>query len=189
MSAAPHRTAAWIGRLAAGLLLTGMLALQTAGIETPGPAVIAAATWIILLHVFIGEYVFLRCFHAYSGVHLYLDGFAALLLFGGVLSLHRTALWCVFLAGAFALAIVKYRLVETGLESETLRRYAREKIRWESPAVVLFSGLAVTFDRLPDQSAAVRILEAAVLMAAALFAVWMIGVRHIYRHVVRSRQK
>jgi hypothetical protein len=42
-------------------------------------------------------------------------------------------------------------------------------------------------DQLPDAGAAVRMIELAILAAAALFAFWMIGVRHIYRRAAQAR--
>jgi len=178
-----HRLGPWLLRITASILILAVLALQFSRIDSFGSALIYAASWIIILHVFIGEYVFVRYLHALSRIQNLLDAFAGLLMLAGFLSFHKSALWCAFLAGAFALAIIKYFLVEQHIELPALKRYAREKILWESPAVCLFSVLAVVIDRLPEGSATVRIIELAILSAAALFAVWMIGIRHIYRRV------
>ena len=59
----------------------------------------------------------------------------------------------------------------------------------ESPAVCLFSIFAVVIDRLPSESATARVIELFILVSSALFAFWMIGVRHIYRHVAKAGRK
>lgn len=183
----PHLSP-WVLRIPSAIVLAAVLGLQAGRINGFGPAVIYAASWIILLHVLIGEYVFIRYLHAVSRPQQILDAFAGLLLLGGLFSFHRAALWCAFLAGAFALAIVKYILVEQHIQNLPLRHYAREKILWESPAVCLFSVLAVLMDRLPAESTVVRLIEIGILAASALFAVWMIGVRHIYRRAATARK-
>lgn len=183
-----RRSSPWFLRIAAAVVLAAVLVLQFGRIHRFGTALIYAASWVILLHVFIGEYVFIRYLHAISRTQQLLDAFAGLLLLGGILSFHRSALWCAFLAGAFALAITKYFLVEQHIETPALKRYAREKIIWETPAVCLFSVLAVLIDRLPAGSAFVQFIELTILAATAFFAVWMIGVRHIYRRVADARK-
>jgi hypothetical protein len=105
---------------------------------------------------------------------------------GAVLTFASAALWCAFFAGVFAIAVTKYLLVERSAQQEELARYAREKVRWESPAVVGFAILAVVLDQLPEGSTASVVVEIALLVASALFAVWMIGIRHIYRSVARQ---
>jgi hypothetical protein len=62
-------------------------------------------------------------------------------------------------------------------------RYAREKVHWESPAVVGFAALAVVLDQLPANSTAAHGLQLGVLCATAAFAVWMIAIRHAYQSV------
>jgi hypothetical protein len=176
-----RRVSPWLLRMPAAVLLAAVLALQAGRIDGFSSTMIYAASWIILLHVLIGEYVFIRYLHAVSRNQQMLDGFAGLLLLSGFFSFHRTALWCAFLAGAFALAVTKYFLIEQRIENPPLRKYAREKILWESPSVCLFSILAVLMDRLPSGSAARRLIEIGILAASALFAFWMIAVRHIYR--------
>jgi Na+-translocating ferredoxin:NAD+ oxidoreductase RnfD subunit len=116
-----RRLSPWVLRIPAAVVLAAVLALRAGQIDRFGSAVMYAASWIILLHVLIGEYVFIRCLHAVSRPHQLLDTFAGLLLLGGLLSFHRAALWCAFLAGAFALAITKYLLVEQHIENPALR--------------------------------------------------------------------
>jgi hypothetical protein len=180
------RFSPWWLRIPAAVVLVAVLGVQFPQVERFGSAVMYAATWIILLHVMVGEYIFIRYLHAVSRVHQLLDAFAALLLLGGVLAFRQAAVWCAFLAGAFALAIVKYLLVEQHIEHPILQRYTREKIAWESPAVCLFSALAVLIDRLPSEGVAIRLIELLILSLAALFAIWMIGIRHLYRQVARD---
>lgn len=179
------RLSPWLIRMPVAVILAAVLALQFDRVDGFGPAVIYTASWIILLHVFIGEYVFIRYLHAVSRNQQLLDLFAGLLLMCGILSFDQSALWCAFLAGAFALAITKYLLIEQHLTHSGLKRYTREKIWWESPAVCLFSVLAVLIDRAGAQKMMVQLVELVILIASALFAFWMIGVRHIYRKVAR----
>ncbi len=180
------RLSPWVLRVPAAVVLAVILAFQYDRITGFGSALMYTASWIILLHVWIGEYVFIRTLHATSRNQQLLDALAGLLLLGGLLSFRQSALWCAFLAGAFALAITKYLLIEQHIGVPELKRYAREKILWESPSVCLFSVLAVVISRLPEGSASVRMIEMAILTASALFAVWMIGIRHIYRQAARA---
>lgn len=175
----------WLIRIPAAVVPAAVLGFQFGRIDGFGAAVMYAASWIILLHVFIGEYVFIRCLHAVSRNQQLLDLFAGLLIFGGILTFRQSALWCAFLAGAFALAITKYLLIEQYLVTPVLKRYAQEKIRWESPAVCLFSVLAVLMDKIGEQNTLIQLIELSILIAAALFAFWMIGIRHVYRRVMR----
>lgn len=179
----------WILRIPLAVLLATVLGFQAGRIQRFGDAAVYAATWIILLHVYIGEYVFIRYLHAISRNQQILDLFAALLLLGGVLSFSQSALWCAFLAGAFALAITKYLLIEQRLTRPELKQYVREKILWESPAVCLFSVLAVLISRLQGENPVIQLVETGLLTAAALFAVWMIGIRHVYRKVRAAEMK
>lgn len=183
------RFSLWISRVLVAVILGVALILQAGRIDGTGTAAIYAASWIVFLHVLIGEYVFIHYLHAVSRVQQLLDAFAAVLLLGGIFSFQQSALWCAFLAGAFALAITKYLLVEQHIENLALKRYAREKILWESPAVCLFSVLALLIDRLPAGGVFVQMIELVILGAVALFAFWMIGVRHLYRHVAQSQKK
>lgn len=180
-----QRLSPWLFRIPAALLLTGVLVLQWGRVDQMGAAVMYTASWVVLLHVLIGEYVFVRHLHAVSRNQQVLDGFAGLLLLGSLLSFTQPALWCAFLAGAFGLAIAKYLLIERHLDIPALRRYVREKLWLESPSVCLLSGLAVLMNELPTDSLFLRILELLILIAATLFAVWMIGIRHLYRTVAK----
>lgn len=170
-----------------GLLLA--LAVGAPQVVGYGSAVMYAASWVVLLHIFVGEYVFVKHLHAVSRNQGALDMLAFFLLLGGMLTFNKSALWCAFLAGAFALASMKYLLIERTVREPALCRYARGKVRWESPAVVLFALLAVVIGNLPTRGLAIRVLESAILAASALFAFWMIGVRHAYRRVADASKK
>jgi len=130
------RLSPWVLRVPAAVVLAVILAFQYDRITGFGSALMYTASWIILLHVWIGEYVFIRTLHAVSRNQQLLDALAGLLLLGGLLSFRQSALWCAFLAGAFALAITKYLLVEQHINVPELKRYVREKILWESPPFV-----------------------------------------------------
>lgn len=161
-----------------------LLVLAFNQIETFGNAAIYAATWVTFLHVCVGEFVFVRYLHANSCIQNVLDFIAGIFIVAGVLSISSAALWCAFFGAAFALAITKYMLVERGTAQPSLRRYAREKIRCESPAVGLLVAMALVLDKLPTPSVFARALQVAILVATTGFAIWMIGVRHVYGRLV-----
>ncbi len=182
-----HLQSAWRLRLKAGVLLLILLAALALEVSGTGGWLLYAATWAIVLHVLLGVYVFVMHLHALSRPQWALDGFAFLFLLGAVLSSGNTALWCAFFAGVFALAIVKYLLVAETESSEILQSYAREKIRLETPAVIGFALMAMAAGRLPSESMAVRIMQIAILSCSILFAVYMVGIRRIYREVARAK--
>jgi hypothetical protein len=173
-------------RVGVGVAAVVLLVALFPRVSGLGSGAVYVATWITLLHLCVGEYVLVRFLHARSRVQHALDLMAAVFVLGAVLSFPSTALWCAFLGGVFAIAVTKYLLVERSAQQEELARYAREKVRWESPAVVGFAILAVVLDQLPEGSTASVVVEIALLVASALFAVWMIGIRHIYRSLARQ---
>jgi hypothetical protein len=179
----------WIVRLAGGAAVAVLLALQAGRIERFGSALIYAANWIILLHVMVGEYVLVRYLHANSRCQRALDGLACILFFGGILSFTSASLWCAYMAGVFALAIIKYVLVEQQTEQPALRQYAREKIRWEAPSVLLFAALSVYMDMRAPREGALPVIELAILGASVSFALWMIAVRLLYHRVIRAAKE
>lgn len=176
----------WTTRLAAGATTGVFLVAQAGRIGRFGTALIYAASWIILLHVMVGEYILVRHLHANSKNQRALDTLAFILFLGGILAFTSAPLWCAFMAGVFALAIVKYVLVEQQTPQPALRQYAREKIRWEAPSVLLFAALAVFMDLRAPREGKLPVAEVAILAASILFAVWMVAVRHIYRRVIRA---
>ena len=171
----------WHLRLTAGLLLLLWLTVQAFRSPTPGEAWILAASFAIVGHLLIGVWVFLHKLHATGSWHRTADAFAFLFLFGAVASTANTPLWCAFFAGLFAVAILKYQhCAEAGL-SDDLTAYAREKIRLEAPAVVLFVLAALVTARLPEAHPLLLRIEAALFFSAALFAFYLILLRRIYR--------
>jgi len=170
-------------RVAAGVGGAVLLVVLWGQIEDFGSAAIYTATWITFLHVCVGEYVLVRYLDARSSLQNVLDLLAAIFLFAGVLSFTSPALWCAFFGGVFALAVTKYLIVERGAVDVDLKRYVREKIRWESPSVVILALVAVVLDQVSPRSSAAHLLQLGILIGTAAFAVWMIGVRHAYRRV------
>jgi hypothetical protein len=175
-------------RVVAALVAVALLVYQTIQVEAAGAMIICAATWVVLLHILIGEYVFVRYLHAVSRIQKALDLLAFILLLAAIASVSATALWCAFMAGIFALATAKYLLVERSIDNPALRRYAKEKIVMESPSVLLFTLLAlfINYDR---EGVTVRAIEIVLLVLALLFAIWMIGIRHIYRRVASAARE
>lgn len=174
-------------RIASGIAAGVFLVLLYGRITDFGSASLYAATWVTYLHVCIGEYVLVRYLHARSPIQNALDLLAGVFLVAGTLSFTSPALWCAFFGGLFALAVTKYLLVARETSDPDVKRYAREKVRWETPAVVGLAVLAVVLDSLSTKSTAAPLLQIVILVATTAFAIWMIGIRHAYRHVARSR--
>ena len=174
-------------RMAGGMGGTILLILLHRQISGFGSAAIYSATWITFLHICIGEYVLIRYLHARSVVQTALDLLAAVFLLAGIVSFTSPSLWCAFFGGVFALAVTKYLLVARKTGDADVRRYAREKVVWETPAVVALAVLAVVIDKLPPRGTAAYLLQLIILCGTAGFAVWMIGIRHAYRRVVRRQ--
>ena len=174
--------------LVAGIGIAALLVFMYPRIETFGDAAMYAASWVTFLHVCVGEFVLVRYLHARAGIQIGIDALAFVFLAAGCASFTSTALWCALFGAVLALAVIKYMLVEGSVDVTELRQYAREKVRWESPAVIGLTVIAVAVDRLPPRSAAERILEIGILCATTGFAVWMIGFRHAYRRVKQRMQ-
>ena len=201
MATTPHKTQTanaddnllrrhpWVLRLpmAIGLLaLMGVLGRRVPGL---GPAIIYLSGWVIVPHVFLGVWVFVRHLKATTPAHTVLDTLAFCFLCFGVLSFRSTAAWCAWFGAVFTLAIVKYVMVTQTDIAPELKRYAREKILLESPAVLLFFLAAFTTFRLPEDAAMHRVLELAILLSSAGFAVYMIFVRRAYHKVVKAAKE
>lgn len=142
-----------------------------------GSAAIYAASWITFLHVCLGEFILVRYLDARSTVQNALDLLAAVFLAAGIVCFMSPALWCAFFGAVFAMAVTKYLLVGRDTDRAEVRRYVREKVFLETPAVVGLAALAVVIDRLPPRSAATYLLQLAILIATTAFAVWMVAVR------------
>ncbi len=86
----------------------------------------------------------------------------------------------------FTIAISKYLLcLKTDL-SPVLRDYAREKVRLESPSVFLFIACALLARYLPGDAFPPLLIEASILAASILFAVYMIGIKRAYQKVANG---
>jgi hypothetical protein len=178
----PSRPTPWhLLRFAAGVLLLIWLAFRAFQPLEPGEAWILAASFSIVGHLLIGVWVFLHKLRAVSPWHRTADGFAFLFLFAAAASTANTPLWCAFFAGLFAVAILKYRQCCEENLPEPLKDYAREKIRLEAPAVVLFALAALVTARLPETHPVYQGIQIALFISAALFAVYLILIRQIYR--------
>lgn len=175
-------------RMATGIAACVLMVSLYGRISDLGNASIYAASWVTFLHVCVGEYVLVRYLHARSHVQNVLDLLAAVFLVAGILSFASPSLWCAFFGGLFALAVTKYLLVVRSTRDPALKRYAREKVHWESPAVVGLALLAVVLDQLPPKGTAAHALQVGILCATAGFAIWMIAIRHAYRRIARHTE-
>lgn len=171
----------WHLRLTAGLVLLLWLGIKSLRSPAPGEAWILAASFAIVGHLLIGVWVFLHKLRAVTPWHKTADAFAFLFLFAAVASTGSTPLWCAFFAGLFAVAILKYHQCMNSDLPEPLNAYCREKIRLEAPAVAAFVLAALVTGRLPDAHPLHIRLEAALFFSAALFAVYLVLLRKIYR--------
>jgi len=170
-------------RIGAGVFLAILLLTLYVRIETLGHAAIYAATWVTFIHLCIGEYVLVRYCHAQTGMQNSLDLLGFVFLVCGSLAFVSPALWCAFFGGLFALAVVKYMVVQRTTSEEFLKKYAREKALLESPAVIGLAILALVLDYLPPRSVSARIVELGILTITTAFAIWMIAIRHAYRKI------
>ncbi|MDA3873438.1 MAG: hypothetical protein PF795_05720 [Kiritimatiellae bacterium] len=154
-------------------------------IASPASALLYLASWTIVLHVFLGAYVFIRYLKATSTLHHILDLPAVLFMSLATLSVNSTPQWCGWFAAVFTIAISKYLLcLKTDLPP-VLREYTREKIRLESPSVFLFIVCALLARYLSD-AVPPLLIEASILAASVLFAIYMIGIKRVYQKVAGS---
>lgn len=144
------------------------------------------ATWVIVPHVFLGVWVFVRFLRATNPVHTFLDVAALIFLLQGALHIHAPAAWCAWFGGVFTVAILKYALTLRSGIPEDLKHYSRMKIRLESPAVGGFFLAAALFAALPSSSPALPILEGGILFASLAFAVYMIALRRAYHRFFKG---
>lgn len=170
-------------RIIIGIGCAIMLILLYHRIDTLSSAAIYAATWVTFLHICIGEYVFVRYLHANSPIQNAIDLMATIFLLAGILAFASPALWCALFGGLFALAVTKYLILARDTEDPIVKKYAREKVLWESPSVLGMTILAIVLDQLPPHSTAARLLQIGILAITILFAIWMIIIRNAYRHV------
>lgn len=162
----------WPPRRAAGLLLLLLTLLPL-----PASPWILWATRIILAHVLIGVWVFVRHLRALSPLQQHMDAFAGLLIAGAILSMSAPAVWAAFFAGAFAVALLKYRTCRHDCPPHPYTGYIRLKLRLETPAVPLFALAALLHLHLPQFAEAIDIT---LFAASLLFALYLILLRRAY---------
>lgn len=176
----------WRVRFPAMGILVLSLVLMALRIDSPASALLYLSTWTIVLHVFLGAYVFIRYLEATSPLHHGLDLLAALFMILAALSIRSTPLWCGWFAAVFTIAISKYLLcLKTDL-SPALHDYALDKVRLESPSVFLFIACALMARYLPGDALPPLLIEASILAASILFAIYMIGIKQAYQKVANG---
>lgn len=180
------RSPDWRFRFPAATLLVLVLGIMALRISSPASILLYLSSWTIVLHVFLGAAVFIRYLKATSTRHHVLDLLAVLFMTLATLSIHATPRWCGSFAVVFTLAIYKYLLcLKTDL-SPVLADYVREKIRLESPSVLLFAACALLARYLPEGRLPPLLIEAAILAVSLLFALYMIGIKRAYQKVARA---
>ncbi len=170
-------------RILVGITVSMLLIVKGLHIDSIGASAMYIATWVTFLHLCIGEYVLIRYLHAQSTIQNYIDLLAGLFLIVGVFSITAPALWCAFFAALFSLAVTKYLVIERETTSSKLRKYACDKVRWETPAVIGLIICAVLLHQQPPHTTGAILIQLIILTATTLFAVWMIGIRHAYRRI------
>lgn len=173
-------------RFPAAVLLVFSLLRAAFQVDSPASILLYVATWTIVLHVFLGAWVFIRYLRATSPLHQVLDLLAVLLMGLATLSIPSTPRWCVCFALVFTIAITKYLLCLKTDFPPLLHNYVREKVRLESPSVLLFSASGILARRYPEGLFVPLLVEGMILAASLLFAVYMIGIRRVYQTVVRE---
>lgn len=164
--------------MALGLFV--LMAERLSRVEDAESLLLTLSAWVIVPHVLLGLWVFVRHLNATGPVHSALDILAFVFLCLGVVAVGSTAAWCVGFGLVFTVAILKYVLVARSGLPDRLQRYVRDKIRLESPAVGLFFLAAVAASFLPGDTMARSVIAALVLLSSLGFAVFMILIRRAY---------
>ena len=173
----------WRLRLGAGILVLAWLSLNALRCPSPAEAWLITASVAIAGHLLIGVYVFIYKLRAVTAWHQRADTFAFLFLFAAAASTGNTPLWCASFAGLFAIAILKYQTCAEETHPPALDRYIRSKIRLESPAVFCFMSAALVTAALPETHPLQTGIPVLLFSGAALFAVYLILIRRIYRNL------
>ncbi|AKJ63432.1 hypothetical protein [Kiritimatiella glycovorans] len=184
-----HRAGGWAFRGAGVALAAALMIPAWAEVDRAGTLALYAATWILLAHLVLGVYVLLRFLDAKDDTHNAMDAMGAVFLYGAVLSVGNTSLWCAFWGGVFAIAVMKYLILLKHWPNTELRDYIREKLRIEAPAVPLAAVFAVVSERIPADDPVRLALEVFLLAAAIGTAVWMIAIRRLYGKAVRGARE
>lgn len=180
------RSPDWRFRFPAAVVLALVLCIMATRIDSSASVLLYLSSWTIVLHVFLGAIVFIRYLKATSPLHHILDLLAVLFMTLATLSIDATPLWCGWFAAVFTIAISKYLLcLKTDL-SPVLDDYVREKIRLESPSVFLFITCALLAQYLPEGRWPPYLIEASILAASLLFALYMIGIKRVYQKIASA---
>ncbi len=168
-------------RIVAGVICALLLIMRTPHIETFGHMLLYLASWITFLHLSIGVYVLVRYLHAHARSQQILDGIAALLLAGGLLTFTQPVLWTSCFAALVITAVLKYALLYSSCKRPVHRQYIREKLLLETPGGILLA-LAAGIFGFGDLPHWLQLgLQATILAGTTAFAVWMIFIRCAYR--------
>lgn len=167
---------AGIGRfsIVVGILLT--LGLRRGAIIDRTDLLLYAASWVTLLHLSVGAYLFIYL-RADSMIHRVLEvggflGVAAL-----VATFRAPVTWCTALALIMLVAVIRYALIYRTESRAVVKRYARMKMVIESPSILFMSLFAVLFRYAPVNGRMEEILAGTILLSTTLFACGMIAGR------------
>jgi hypothetical protein len=161
-----------------------LLGVRVVEIQNMADLVMYAASWITILHVCAGAFIFVRL-GAASFLHYPLEVVGLICLFAMAWFFTNPAWWCFLLAILMAVALVKYVLLYHADARSAVRIYAREKILSESPAIPIMTVLAVLFHRADPDSPSTLYMSLFVLLITTAFAFWLVVVRDIYRNLLR----
>jgi len=167
------------------IILFGLLSVRITASQSTADSIMYAASWITILHVCVGAFLFVRL-GATSLIHRLLEFIGLLCMFTLAWWFTVPAWWCLSLALLMAVAIVKYVLLYKSDKRPAVRCYAREKILSESPAIPIMTVLAIFFHRADPVSQSNLYMSLFVLMITAAFAFWMVVVRDIYRRLLNE---
>lgn len=178
----------WVPRVPAALFLIALMAYQAGRVDGLTPALLYLSGWVIVPHVFVGVWVFVRYFRAFGLAHNILDLLAFVFLSLGLTSFHSPFAWCAWFGLVFSLAMLKYILVARGPHPPCLKRYALMKLRVETPAVVCFFLLALAAWSRPGSNTLYGFVSAGVFVSSSLFAVWMILHKRVYHKLAKEME-
>ena len=169
------------------VVVVGMLVAlgaRFASIGSPVDAMLYGASWITILHLCVGGFVFIRL-GAISSAQRRLEVCGVCCVAAMVGAFTRPALWCVALAAMMTVAVVRYVLLFRADARPEVRAYALAKLRGESPAIPFMAVMALLFSSAPADGLAALCLASIILLATTGLAVWMVA-RRIYPRLLAS---
>lgn len=176
----------WIPRLPAAIVLLALMAMQAGRVEGLAPTLLYLSGWVIVPHVSVGVWVFVRFFKAYDTTHTVLDALAFVFFILGLTAFHSPFAWCAWFGLVFSLAMLKYVLVSRDPHPLRLKQYALMKLRIEAPAVVCFFLLALIAWLQPDFTVLHVLIASGVFVSSTLFALWMIAYKRVYQKLAED---